>query len=390
MPKIKSKSAWMRDWINRIDGKTTYTTDGTIVYCQPCQQQVENQPFSSRQQQQQDNENNLQRTFPSRMTLHNHLGICYEQKMDELKKEFSGKQIWASVDETTDKKGRYVANLIIGVLDCKLNKPVLVAVKYLEKTNNETIACFVNDNLRTFISAENLLLFVTDGARYMIKAAKGLKMFYPNLIHLTCVCHGLNRVCEAIRAHFVDVDELIASTKKVFSKAPSRVAKFRELCDLPLPPRPIITRWATWLRAALYYSEHFDQIGAIVECFNQNDSDAIKKSQISFKIPNVQADLAFIRANFHYLPDAIEKLEARDLLLVESLDILADVGNEINLVPGPVGKVMQEKFGNVLLNNPGFDQMREIGMVLRGEHVQMHLPPDVIAKFKYGNCKNNC
>uniref|UniRef100_A0A914GTN8 Transposase n=1 Tax=Globodera rostochiensis TaxID=31243 RepID=A0A914GTN8_GLORO len=86
----------MRDWINRIDGKTTYTTDGTIVYCQPCQQQVENQPFSSRQQQQQDNENNL-------------------QKMDELKKEFSGKQIWASVDETTDKKGRYVANLIIGV-----------------------------------------------------------------------------------------------------------------------------------------------------------------------------------------------------------------------------------------------------------------------------------
>uniref|UniRef100_A0A914HPI9 Transposase n=1 Tax=Globodera rostochiensis TaxID=31243 RepID=A0A914HPI9_GLORO len=60
MPKIKSKSAWMRDWINRIDGKTTYTTDGTIVYCQPCQQQVENQPFSSRQQQQQDNENNLQ------------------------------------------------------------------------------------------------------------------------------------------------------------------------------------------------------------------------------------------------------------------------------------------------------------------------------------------
>uniref|UniRef100_A0A914HYL0 Uncharacterized protein n=1 Tax=Globodera rostochiensis TaxID=31243 RepID=A0A914HYL0_GLORO len=114
----------MRDWINRTDGKTTYTTDGTIVYCQPCQQQVPSKRFS------------------------------------QLKQH----------DET----GKHKSNF-----------------------------------------------------EHFVRPSGS-----------------------------VDVDELIASTKKVFSKAPSRVAKFRELCDLPLPPRPIITRWATWLRAALYYSEH--------------------------------------------------------------------------------------------------------------------------------------
>jgi hypothetical protein len=30
--------------------------------------------------------------------------------------------------------------------------------------------------------------------------------------------------------------------------------------DMPLPPQPILTRWGTWLQAAMFYSEHFDSI----------------------------------------------------------------------------------------------------------------------------------
>ena len=40
MPKIKSKSAWLRDWINRIDGNSVYTTDGKVIFCQVCGQQA--------------------------------------------------------------------------------------------------------------------------------------------------------------------------------------------------------------------------------------------------------------------------------------------------------------------------------------------------------------
>lgn len=40
MPKVLSKSAWFRDWIKRIDDSTSYTTDGKVIVCQACQQQV--------------------------------------------------------------------------------------------------------------------------------------------------------------------------------------------------------------------------------------------------------------------------------------------------------------------------------------------------------------
>lgn len=89
-------------------------------------------------------------------------------------------------------------------------------------------------------------------------------MFYENLTHLTCLCHGMHRVCEQIRGNYKSVDQLINQTKKIFLKAPSRKAKLRELFpNLPMPPKPIITRWGTWLSAASYYSTNFEQIKTV-------------------------------------------------------------------------------------------------------------------------------
>jgi len=36
---------------------------------------------------------------------------------------------------------------------------------------------------------ENVLLFVSDAAPYMVKAGKALNIFYPKLIHLTLTLH---------------------------------------------------------------------------------------------------------------------------------------------------------------------------------------------------------
>ena len=58
-------------------------------------------------------------------------------------------------------------------------------------------------------------MLVSDAAKYMIKAGGVLQAFYPNMIHITCICHALHRVAEEIRSNFKQVDNLISNTKKV-------------------------------------------------------------------------------------------------------------------------------------------------------------------------------
>ncbi|CAN8004528.1 unnamed protein product [Ixodes hexagonus] len=126
----------------------------------------------------------------------------------------------------------------------------LVCSKPLERTNGESIAYFVNESLKVLYPAgvENakVLLLHTDAAASMHEAAHLLKTFCPQMVHVTCLAHALHRVCEELKNNFMDVNELIASAKAVFLKAPSRVRSFKEkLPDVPLPPEPIVTRWGT-------------------------------------------------------------------------------------------------------------------------------------------------
>jgi hypothetical protein len=49
------------------------------------------------------------------------------------------------------------------------------------------------------VERENVLLFVSDDAPYMIKAAKALQLLYPKMIHVTCLAHALHRVAGEVR-----------------------------------------------------------------------------------------------------------------------------------------------------------------------------------------------
>ncbi|KAJ4445649.1 hypothetical protein ANN_12332 [Periplaneta americana] len=101
----------------------------------------------------------------------------------------------------------------------------------------------------------------TDATLYMIAAVKLLEVFYPALLHITCLAHAMNRVAETIRLEYPQVNKLVSTIKKIFIKAPTRIQLFREqLPNVPLPPEPILTRWGTWLQAVEYYSKHLEEI----------------------------------------------------------------------------------------------------------------------------------
>ena len=152
-----------------------------------------------------------------------------------------------SVDETTDTAGRYVANVLVGKLQAEeYHAPVVVNCAFLEKTDANAIARLVDSTMK-WIDPEFdntlILAMVTDSAAYMLKAGSNLKIFYPKLKHLTCLAHALHRLAEKLREMFSDVNDLISNVKRIFLKAPSRIATWKgSYPDLPLPPSPVLTR----------------------------------------------------------------------------------------------------------------------------------------------------
>ena len=89
----------------------------------------------------------------------------------------------------------------------------------------------------------SVLALISDSAAYMLKAGSSLKIFYPEMHHLTCLAHALHRLSERVRELLPEVNELIASVKKVFLKAPSRILVWKSSYpNLQLPPSPVLTR----------------------------------------------------------------------------------------------------------------------------------------------------
>ncbi|KRX52067.1 hypothetical protein T09_8811 [Trichinella sp. T9] len=131
-------------------------------------------------------------------------------------------------NETIDPVRRFVANVIIGTLEAdQPSKEYLLTSEVLEKSNSSTIAQLFTSSLAC--------------SPYMKKAADALKLLFPNMLHLTCLAHGLHRIAEHIRCLFPDVDRLISNVKKLFLKASSRVQLFKAMApEIPLPPQPYL------------------------------------------------------------------------------------------------------------------------------------------------------
>jgi hypothetical protein len=83
----------------------------------------------------------------------------------------------------------------------------LLACEVLGRVNNSSIAVLFDNAMNLLwpdkVERENVLLFVSDTALYMIKAAKALQLLYPKMIHITCLAQALHRVAEEVRGSYL-------------------------------------------------------------------------------------------------------------------------------------------------------------------------------------------
>jgi len=288
--------------------------------------------------------------IPDERTLRkNYLGPLFDKTLESIRIFIGDSNIWFTVDETTDLKGRYIANLLVGVLKNDMpTQPYLISFKELDKTNHSTVSRFINNSLKTLWPLgghdEKVLLMLSDAAPYMVKTGDVLKVFYPNIIHTTCLAHMLNRIAEKVREIYPNVNTLINNIKKSFLKAPSRVQLYREeLPGVPLPPEPVVTRWGTWIEAVIFNTDHYLGIKTVIGKLDNDSAASVEKCRQMFMLDSVKNDMIYIKAHFTALVTAITNLEQSNLTLVSSLEIVQTIICKLTNIPGEKGIIIKTK-----------------------------------------------
>ena len=141
-----------------------------------------------------------------------------------------------------------MANIIVGILDVDeliFKKKFLLNTMVLDTLNYTTMARLFDNSIMILGGDFNIntkLLFISDAASYLVKAASVIQTFYPKIAKFSCLAHGFNLVCEQIQSLYPKVDRLMANIKKVFLKAVSRIDILKILEPGLHSPQPIITR----------------------------------------------------------------------------------------------------------------------------------------------------
>ena len=156
----------------------------------------------------------------------------------------------------------------------------------------------------------------------MSLAGKTLKELYPSLMHVPCVAHLLHNCAMRVRAHFKNIDEIIATIKAATIKNKDRRKDFHD-AGLPFPPEPVITRWAIWLRAALYYSEDLPAVRTIVNNWT-SASLLVSRAKDAINVEDLVPDLVKIN-QYRTLAANVEFLEGSACTITEAYGLLKNM-----------------------------------------------------------------
>ena len=145
------------------------------------------------------------------------------------------------------------------------------------------------------INYDDILAFVSDNVSYMKKCFKDiLKPLFTNCHHVTCVAHILALVGECWRVNLKDVDAFISYTKQIFSKCASRRRRWLQHLKNNNVENPVITRWNTWFKAAIYHAKYYELYQSFISnerCFEDDTQTLESLDLLIEKSENLHAEV---------------------------------------------------------------------------------------------------
>ena len=285
--------------------------------------------------------------LPSESTCRNNVEKIHLDILEKVKDIVYNEDVFIMFDETSIGKDSY-SNTLIGIVS-KPEATFLVECRPLSSSLNAAEVCRIIDEvLRRFnIDRNRFVLLISDAARYMTAAGKNLKVFYPNMFHVTCLAHLLHNCCLKVRSFYTKVDKVISTIKAATVRNKERRNLF---ADIGYPPEPILTRWGSWLSAALYYAQNLVQVRSIFDAIT--GEELVRRAKDALNQPGLEQDLRDIVSNYSCLIKNVDLIENSTLGLQDAHKMITDLQFEND--PCQIGKYiirrLQENGINEIIN----------------------------------------
>ena len=235
------------------------------------------------------------------------------------------------------------------------------------------------------IKYEKFLLLITDGASYMKTCGLNLKLFFPKLLHLVCLCHNLHNLSEFIAKNYPKTERLMKATNMVFSKSDKRKEIFNEK-GLTIPPKLISTRWGSYFKCADYYNKNFDKFTEIVDSFEAKDTIFFKELKTILNDKNeLKEQLKVVLDNFNVIPIVLKSLETEMSSLSEKVIQFEKLRQNLRENTTQIGIKVSEKLEEIVWNNPGYEDLHMMSNMIVNNAV---FPNNKYSKQQIINFKN--
>lgn len=243
--------------------------------------------------------------LPSESSLRSSVDILFNTEKANIINILSGKYIYAIIDETVQFSRRFT-HIIVALIDNPQKNFLLKFIENTNHVNSEFVVTLIKETLLEYaVKDKNFILLISDSASYMVKAGKMLKLKYKDLFHITCFAHLLHNCAAKVQLSYNAVNDLISSMRMCLLRSAERLSKFE---TIEIPPDVVLTRWGSWLSAALYYAKNFVEIKCIISRFH-DDGILVERVRNAINNEKLRSELFEISMKFSSLYEMIKKVE---------------------------------------------------------------------------------
>lgn len=298
-------------------------------------------------------EDYCRKVCPDESTLRKYyLKPLYDETMHKIVREIDGSPFYIQIDESTMYNRRIVAVLVGKLNGQKPHSMLFNLVELNEAPNHANIQQVVINSLHLIMGDdfdyERFRLLLSDQAAYMLAAGNTLKTIFPKLLHVTCLCHALNRVSSLAQEIYPQVDLLVTKFRKVFcKKSLYRKALLEDILQEKIPTGPCKTRWGTWITFCIFLCGKLDKIH---DALIQLDDTTIPGYSILLKLvklDSIQDELLDVR-DLQPIVDKIKLLEQNGLTIDQQRGLIVELRSELP-------DKYRYKLDSSLCKNPDFD-----------------------------------